>query len=81
MNEPTTSLSQWRRPLRQASSTNEATITFKGKELQILEWALEDLFHVEEKELEASKWQDKDQDQFCDRIFELLERVRKARNN
>lgn len=81
MNEPTTTLSQWRRPLWLTSSANEATITFRGKELQILEWALEDLFEVEEKELEASKWQDKDQDQFCDRIFELLERVRKARNN
>ena len=81
MNEPVTSLSQWRRPLWLTSSMNEASITFKGKELQILEWALEDLFQVEEKELEASKWQDKDQDQFCDHIFDLLERVRKARNN
>jgi len=26
-------------------------------------------------------WQDADQDQFCDRIFALLERVRKARNS
>lgn len=59
----------------------EQTITFKGKELNILEWALQDLFEVEEKELEASNWQDKDQDKFCDRIFELLERVRKARNS
>ena len=60
---------------------NEATITFKGKELAIVEWALQDLFEGEEKVLEASKWQDKCQDEFCDRIFELLERVRKARNN
>lgn len=60
---------------------NESTITFKGKELAIVEWALQDLFEGEEKALEASKWQDKTQDQYCDSIFELLERVRKARNN
>ena len=58
----------------------ESTITFKGKELAIIEWALQDLFETEEKALEASKWQDKVQDQFCDDIFELLERVRRARN-
>jgi hypothetical protein len=56
-------------------------ITFEGKELHILEWALQDLFESEEKALEASKWQDKMQDQFCDSIFQLLERVRKARNS
>lgn len=59
---------------------NEATITFKGKELAIVEWALQDLFEGEEKALETSKWQDKVQDQYCDSIFELLERVRRARN-
>ena len=60
---------------------NKATVSFEGKELEVVEWALQDLFEVEEKELEASNWTDKEQDQFCDRIFQLLERVRKARNN
>ena len=63
------------------SNMKEPTITFKGKELSTIEWALQDLFEGEEKALEASKWQDKVQDQYCDSIFELLERVRKARNN
>ena len=60
---------------------NEAIITFKGKELAIVEWALQDLFEGEEKALEACKWQDAVQDEYCDAIFALLERVRKARNN
>lgn len=60
---------------------NERSVTFKGKELAIVEWALQDLFESEEKALADSKWQDKTQDQYCDSIFELLDRVRKARNS
>jgi hypothetical protein len=56
------------------------TVTFEGsKELEVLAWALEDLFEVEEKE--ALKHSNPEQDLFCDRIFALLERVRKARNS
>jgi len=58
---------------------NTPAVTFEGKELQILAWSLEDLFEVEEKE--ALQHHDPDQDRFCDRIFELLDRVRKARNS
>ena len=60
---------------------NKATITFEGKELEVIEWALQDLFDNAEKALAQTKWQDKDLDAYCDRIFELLEKVRKARNN
>jgi len=60
---------------------NKATVSFEGKELEVVEWALQDLFENEERELEASNWTDKEQDKFCDRIFQLLERVRKARNS
>jgi hypothetical protein len=59
---------------------NEPTITFKGKELEVLEWALQDLFEEADRIWEKQNW-DKEQELHCDRIFELLERVRKARNN
>jgi len=59
---------------------NESMITFKGKELEVLEWALQDLFDEAERMWEKQNW-DKEQELHVDRIFELLERVRKARNN
>ena len=58
----------------------EATITFKGKELEVIEWALQDMFEEAERVWEKQNW-DKEQELYCDRIFDLLERVRKARNS
>lgn len=58
----------------------EATITFKGKELEVIEWALQDMFEEAERVWEKQNW-DKEQELYCDRIFDLLERVRRARNN
>lgn len=60
---------------------NKSTIAFEGKELELIEWALGDMFDNAEAHLAQSKWEDKDLDAYCDRIFELLEKVRKARNS
>ena len=62
------------------SNMNQSTITFQGKELEVLEWALQDLFDEAERVWEKQNW-DKEQELYVDRIFDLLERVRKARNN
>jgi hypothetical protein len=59
---------------------NQSTITFQGKELEVLEWALQDLFDEAERVWEKQNW-DKEQELYVDHIFDLLERVRKARNN
>jgi len=58
----------------------ESIITFRGKELEVIEWALQDMFEEAERVWEKQNW-DKEQEQYCDRIFDLLERVRRARNS